>query len=282
MDLENLKIVASDYTSKDIAGLPDKVVGDGATIKARFDSLVKNLIVPRFNDLIDELKKLYIDSDGAALEAGDNITIDIYTNKISAVSTNTVEAGSSIPVTSGAVYAEIDAVRKILEGLESSVGIKSIEQTVTSTEDGGNNVITVELTDGSTVNFNIRNGSKGSPGEDGISVTHEWDGTTLYVTSASGTSSANLKGDKGEQGIQGDKGDKGDKGETGETGPQGPTGPTGPQGPAGTPGTNGKDGADGYTPQKGTDYYTPADKAEMVSAVIAALPVYNGEVQNES
>ena len=32
------------------------------------------------------------------------------------------------------------------------------------------------------------------------------------------------------------------------------------------------DGADGKTPVKGTDYYTEADKAEMVSAVIAALP----------
>ena len=38
------------------------------------------------------------------------------------------------------------------------------------------------------------------------------------------------------------------------------------------------DGDPGYTPVKGKDYYTEADKAEMVSAVIAALPVYDGEV----
>ena len=38
------------------------------------------------------------------------------------------------------------------------------------------------------------------------------------------------------------------------------------------------DGENGYTPQKGVDYYTTADKAEMVADVIAALPVYNGEV----
>lgn len=44
-------------------------------------------------------------------------------------------------------------------------------------------------------------------------------------------------------------------------------------GPAGTPGT------DGYTPKKGVDYYTDTDKQEMVQAVIAALPVYNGEVE---
>lgn len=33
----------------------------------------------------------------------------------------------------------------------------------------------------------------------------------------------------------------------------------------------GTDGEDGYTPQKGTDYYTEADKAEIVSAVIESL-----------
>lgn len=38
------------------------------------------------------------------------------------------------------------------------------------------------------------------------------------------------------------------------------------------------DGKDGYTPVKGEDYFTEADKAEMVSAVISALPKYNGEV----
>lgn len=65
-------------------------------------------------------------------------------------------------------------------------------------------------------------------GNDGISCTHSWNGTTLTVTSASGTSSANLKGEKG------DKGDDGD---------------------------------DGYTPVKGTDYWTEADKQEMVNEV---------------
>ena len=36
------------------------------------------------------------------------------------------------------------------------------------------------------------------------------------------------------------------------------------------------DGAPGYTPVKGTDYYTAADKAEMVNAVLAALPTWTG------
>lgn len=35
---------------------------------------------------------------------------------------------------------------------------------------------------------------------------------------------------------------------------------------------------EGRKPIKGVDYFTETDKAEMVSAVVAALPKYNGEV----
>jgi hypothetical protein len=38
------------------------------------------------------------------------------------------------------------------------IGIKSIEQTVTSTEDGGENIVTVTLTDGNKAEFVVRNG----------------------------------------------------------------------------------------------------------------------------
>lgn len=55
----------------------------------------------------------------------------------------------------------------------------------------------------------------------------------------------------------------------GATGSKGATGDTGPQ------------GEPGYTPVKGEDYFTQADKEEMVASVIAALPVYNGEVMYE-
>lgn len=61
------------------------------------------------------------------------------------------------------------------------------------------------------------------------------------------------KGDRGEQGIQGiqgepgTKGDKGDKGDTGET------------------------GAAGYTPQRGTDYWTASDIAQIKSYVDDAI-----------
>ena len=52
-------------------------------------------------------------------------------------------------------------------GGADGVGIQSIEQTVTSTEDGGINEVTQTLTDGTTAVFQIRNGSRGSQGLQG-------------------------------------------------------------------------------------------------------------------
>ena len=58
----------------------------------------------------------------------------------------------------------------------------------------------------------------------------------------------------------------------GAQGEKGATGPAGPQGPAGAPGKDGTAGAPGKTPVRGTDYWTAADKQEIVNSVIAALP----------
>lgn len=60
-----------------------------------------------------------------------------------------------------------NAIASISGGGADGVGIESVVQTTTSTEDGGTNVITVTKTDGSTSTFEVRNGSKGSDGADG-------------------------------------------------------------------------------------------------------------------
>lgn len=88
-----------------------------------------------------------------------------------------------------------------------------------------NGYATEQYVDDAIANIEI---SGGSDGKDGISATHSWNGTVLTITSASGTSSADLKGEKGD---------------------------------------------DGYTPIKGTDYFTAADKNELVDAVLAVLPI---------
>lgn len=77
------------------------------------------------------------------------------------------------------------------------VGIQSVVQTTTSTEDGGMNVVTVTKTDGTSSTFSVKNGSKGSKGDTGA---------------------------QGEQGIQGIQGEKGEKGEPGADGAAGADG----------------------------------------------------------
>lgn len=85
-------------------------------------------------------------------------------------------------------------------------------------------------------------------------------------------------GKDGAAGATGPEGPQGPKGETGETGPAGPagadgaTGATGPEGPEGPQGPAGADGAPGYTPQRGTDYWTPEDQEQMVRDVLDNLP----------
>lgn len=43
-------------------------------------------------------------------------------------------------------------------------------------------------------------------------------------------------------------------------------------------GSKGSTGSAGKTPVRGTDYWTAADKTEIINSVIASLPVYSGEV----
>lgn len=61
------------------------------------------------------------------------------------------------------------------------VGIQSVVQTTTSTADGGDNIITVTLTNGNTATFTVKNGSKGSGGSS----------ATVTVDSALSDSSTN-------------------------------------------------------------------------------------------
>ena len=97
-------------------------------------------------------------------------------------------------------------LRHMEDGLENvekqegpaGVGIRSVEQTVSSNVDGGTNIVTVTMTNGSAATFSVKNGNTGG------------------------------KGDPGK------------------------------------------------TPVKGTDYYTTADKNELVNLTLAALPKWTG------
>lgn len=116
-------------------------------------------------------------------------------------------------------------------------------------------------------------GQNGENGQDGVSATHSWNGTTLTITSASGTSSANLKGEKG------DTGSNGSNGKDGVSVTHSWSGTTlRITSASGTSSANlkGEKGDNGYTPVKGTDYFTNADKQELVTSVINSLPTWTG------
>ena len=105
----------------------------------------------------------------------------------SASNTEDVESGDSSGSGSSSSAAKGDKGEKGDDG----VGIKSVTQTTTSTADSGENVVTVELTDGSSSQFKFRNGSKGSPGKDGDtpyigSNGNWWIGTTDTGVKAQG------------------------------------------------------------------------------------------------
>lgn len=99
------------------------------------------------------------------------------------------------------------------------------------------------------------------------------DGEVLNAGNAKGETGAT-----GPAGAMGPQGPAGADGKDGKDGEPGKDGAPGADGEDGAPGKDGENGADGYTPVKGTDYWTDADKQQMVADVIAALPVYNGEV----
>lgn len=84
-------------------------------------------------------------------------------------------------------------------------------------------------------------GTPGESGKDGVSVTHSWEGTVLTLTSASGTTQTDLKGEPGKDGKDG---------------------------------ADGKDGEDGYTPIKGVDYFDGANGRDGVDG--ATPTIMNG------
>lgn len=100
-----------------------------------------------------------------------------------------------------------------------------------------------------------------------VTVGHEWNGTVLKITTGSGTSGVDLKGDPltvaeviystengGENEVIFSDGSRVAV-RNGERGAPGATGPAGMPGPS------------GYTPERGVDYWTEEDKAEIKAHV---------------
>lgn len=94
---------------------------------------------------------------------------------------------------------ELFATKNEINGMKGDKGdqgvqgisVTKVEQTTTSSADGGINIITVTLSDGTASTFNIKNGSKGSTGAKGTTGATGTRGSLIYWgTVITGTSTA--------------------------------------------------------------------------------------------
>ena len=217
----------------------------------------------------------------------DQMTLQTIQRQIGDLANLTTEAKENL------VAAINEAART--GGGSESMGLRVADGYIQYSTDGGStwtNLIAVAELKGADGSQGPRGepGAKGDPGEKG---------------------DPGPKGDKGEPGEKGDTGAQGVKGDTGATGPAGVPGKDGADGKPGAAGADGAKGADGITPHigdngnwylggtdtgkpsrgatgakgdkgepgtpgktpvRGTDYWTAADKQEIVNSVIAALP----------
>ena len=116
------------------------------------------------------------------------------------------------------------------------------------------------------------NGKPGAAGADGVTP-HIGDNGNWYLGGTdTGKPSRGATGAKGDAGATGPAGPQGHAGAPGKDGAPGAPGAQGEKGEKGEKGDPGTPGAAGHTPVKGTDYWTAADKQEIVNNVLAALP----------
>lgn len=153
------------------------------------------------------------------------------------------------------------------------------------------------------LDFKIPRGYKGEKGDTGAmpnisigTVNNLEPGSTPYVTQTGTAENPVLtfglvkgeKGDIGEQGPQGIQGEtgatgpQGEKGQKGDRGEQGIRGEQGNVGPRGQKGQTGATGPKGDTPVKGTDYWTTADKEQIIEDILTSQDITDLKDQIDS
>lgn len=155
----------------------------------------------------------------------------------------------SLDVFGEEVDAAVDTPFVVIKGPKGDPGAAGKDghsPVVTATKSGKTTTISADGTAIATV----EDGADGAPGKDGADGQNGAPGAKGKdgVTPTIGSNGNWYLGAPGAPGAQGEKGEKGEKGDPG------------------TP------GAAGHTPVKGTDYWTAADKQEIVNNVLAALP----------
>ena len=183
----------------------------------------------------------------------------------------------SLDVFGEEVDAAVDTPFVVIKGPKGDPGAAGKDghsPVVTATKSGK----TTTISAAGTAIATVEDGADGAPGKDGVTPTIGSNGNWYLGATDTGKPS---RGETGPQGTPGKDGVNGETGPAGPAGPQGHAGAPGKDGAPGAPGAQGEKGekgdpgtpgAAGHTPVKGTDYWTAADKQEIVNNVLAAIP----------
>lgn len=201
------KITTSDLTNKGVSGLPDTPGLSTSEMQRKFDEIGKEVIVPKFNELVDELNK-----NGNVIKASDIVGIRVNANKQIEVTTdfNTWYATAS----SGHVVIDKNGNTLPQRGTMKFVGESLVyddpehEQTVITAIQG------VQGEEGPIGPV----GPKGDRGQVYIPSIDEqgnisWTPADYTVPPAV----RNIRGPQGVQGVQGPRGERGYNGKDGRS-----------------------------------------------------------------
>ena len=105
---------------------------------------------------------LFVHNKGVYLKEGTD-----YTKTDTGIElTNALEVATTIEIDILRAVSTDSQSYDLLKG-DKGTSVTSVEQTTTSTEDAGTNIVTVTLSDNTSSEFSIKNGSKGSKGDKG-------------------------------------------------------------------------------------------------------------------
>ena len=274
------KISEQDLIGKGVIGLPDTPELTASEMQKKFEETAREVIVPKFNALIDALK-----DEAAADELGIRAQGSLKTGTVFA------QVGELLSLLG--VKVGSDTIKKIRVNADNQLEVSFDGTDFQATGSSGHIIVrpdgTVmpqrgrlkiqngEVSDDAAGNQTIVNGIKGDKGETGAQGPQGIQGPEgkVYVPALEENgdlawvledyhgqrpAKRNIMGPEGPQGVQGPQGGQGERGPQGtqgaqgSQGPQGPPGETGPQGPQGIQGPQGEKGEKGEPGESGASF----------------------------
>lgn len=226
------KITEADTNGKGNVGRPDTPGVSSAEMQRILDELPREVIIPKFNGLVEALETLEIEK---RVKSGDIMAIRVNADnqlEVSADGVNFEATGSS-----GHLIVGPDGAQMPQRGRLRFTGDSVVSD---SPETNETRITGVKGDKGEQGEIGPRGpqGIQGLPGRVYLPVMDDEGNITWNIVEDSGTipTARNIRGPQGVQGTQGPQGEQGPAGPAGAAGAQGPQGPQGPAGAAGMDG----------------------------------------------